>query len=175
MRYSHSGESLKFMLIGVVSDTHNNLKNIEHIIDLFNDLNVELVIHTGDICNEGSLKKFSKLNCELFGVFGNNDRNESGLNDVINQNSFRFEEPPFLFKYGNRSIAVFHEPDSIENYIDKNKEIDIILHGHTHRFREEIVNGTLIFNPGESAGMQKGNNAIGRIDLNSLKTERIFF
>ena len=42
------------MRIGVVSDTHNNLKNIEQIIDLFNDQDVSLVIHTGDIANANS-------------------------------------------------------------------------------------------------------------------------
>ena len=46
------------MLLGVVSDTHNNLKNIETIISLFNDKKVSLVIHTGDIANAQSLERF---------------------------------------------------------------------------------------------------------------------
>ena len=37
------------MLIGVVSDTHNNLLNIDKIIEIFNEKKVESVIHTGDI------------------------------------------------------------------------------------------------------------------------------
>ena len=57
----------------------------------------------------------------------------------------------------------------------ENKDIDIILHGHTHRFREEVINKVLIFNPGESAGMLKGKNAVGIVDLETLSTERIFF
>ena len=47
------------MLVGVVSDTHNNLKNIEQIISLFNNEEITLVIHTGDITNSKSLEKFS--------------------------------------------------------------------------------------------------------------------
>ena len=57
------------MKIGVVSDTHNNLKNIEIIINLFNDLDVPIVIHTGDISNANTLEKFSRLNSELIGVY----------------------------------------------------------------------------------------------------------
>ena len=53
------------MLLGVVSDTHNNLKNIETIISLFNDKKVSLVIHTGDIANAQSLERFSKLNTDV--------------------------------------------------------------------------------------------------------------
>ena len=64
------------MKIGVVSDTHNSLKNIEIIINIFNDERVPMVIHTGDISNANTLEKFSKLNSELIGVYGNNDRNE---------------------------------------------------------------------------------------------------
>ena len=34
---------------------------------------------------------------------------------------------------------------------------------------------TIFFNPGESAGMIKGKNAIGIINLKDLSLERIFF
>ena len=39
------------MLIGVISDTHNNIKNIDKIIGLFNEEKVSSVIHSGDIAN----------------------------------------------------------------------------------------------------------------------------
>ena len=64
--------------------------------------------------------------------------------------------PPFEIKKGNRRIGIFHEPDLIEDYLDRNQDLDIIFHGHTHRYRNEIINETLVFNPGESAGFQKG-------------------
>ena len=64
------------MFIGVVSDTHNNLLNIDKIIEIFNEKKVESVIHTGDITKARSLEKFSSLNCDFFAVYGNNDSNE---------------------------------------------------------------------------------------------------
>ena len=163
------------MLIGVVSDTHNNLRNIEQIISLFNNEEITSVIHTGDITNSKSLEKFSALDADLIGVYGNNDRNEVGLNDIAIQNNFQFQEPPRLITLCNKNIAIFHEPDVIYDFLSENVEIDIVIHGHTHRYRHEIVNNVLLFNPGESAGMQKGNNAIGIINLNNLEARRIFF
>ena len=163
------------MKIGVVSDTHNNLKNIEIIINLFNDEKVPLVIHTGDIANANSLEQFSKLNSELIGVYGNNDRNELGIKEVVLKNNFHFQEPPKKLSIYNREIVIFHEPDSIDQFVSENKSIDIVVHGHTHRYRNEIRNGVLYFNPGESAGMLSGSNAIGIIDLVSLNAKRIFF
>ena len=163
------------MLIGVVSDTHNNLKNIKQIISLFNNEDVCSVIHTGDIANEKALKEFSNLNTELIGVYGNNDRNESGLNDIAKKYSFKFQNPPKSIKIFGKKITIFHEPEEIDSFIIKNPEVDLILHGHTHRYRNEVKNKTLIFNPGESAGMLKGKNAIGIVDLKCLTAKRIFF
>ena len=163
------------MLIGVVSDTHNNLKNIQQIISLFNNEEIISVIHTGDITNSKSLEKFSALDADLIGVYGNNDRNEVGLEDIAIQNNFLFQEPPSLITLCDKNIAIFHEPDMISSFLSENKDIDIVIHGHTHRYRHEIVNDVLLFNPGESAGMQKGKNAVGIINLNNLETRRIFF
>ena len=56
------------MLVGVVSDTHNNINNIKSIVELFNENNVETVVHTGDITNARSLEMFSELKCPLIGV-----------------------------------------------------------------------------------------------------------
>ena len=163
------------MKIGVVSDTHNNQKNIEIIINLFNDEKVTLVIHTGDIANAKSLEQFSKLNSELIGVYGNNDRNESGIEEVALKNNFLFQEPPRKLSLCNREIAIFHEPEKIEQFLLENKKTNVVLYGHTHRYENDIRNGILFFNPGESAGMQKGSNAIGILDLINLRAKRIFF
>ena len=163
------------MKIGVVSDTHNNLKNIEIIINLFNDEKVPLVIHTGDISSAKTLERFSKLNSELIGVYGNNDRNELGLKEVAQKNNFHFQEPPRKLSLIDREIAIFHEPDNIDPYLSENKLINVVLYGHTHRYENSTKNGILYFNPGESAGMQKGSNAIGILDLINLETRRIFF
>jgi uncharacterized protein len=163
------------MLIGVVSDTHNNLKNIKALISLFNNEKISLVIHTGDITNANSINKFSALNCNLIGVYGNNDRNETGLKEAALQNNFQFQEPPNILTLENRNIAIFHEPDPIDDFLLKNKDIEVVIHGHTHRYRNEVKNGVLYFNPGECAGMQKGSNAIGILNLKNLGTKRIFF
>ena len=163
------------MKIGVVSDTHNNHKNIEIIIDIFNDERVPIVIHTGDITNANTLEQFSKLDSKFIGVYGNNDRNESGLIEVAQRNNFQFQEPPKRLNLLDREIVIFHEPDNIEQFLSENKMINVVLYGHTHRYENNTKNGVLYFNPGESAGMQKGRNAVGILDLTSLEAKRIFF
>jgi predicted phosphodiesterase len=36
------------MKIGLISDTHDNIQNIQNAISLFNDKHVSFVIHAGD-------------------------------------------------------------------------------------------------------------------------------
>ena len=163
------------MLVGVVSDTHNNIENIKNIICLFNKEGVDLVIHTGDITKAETLRNFSKLDAPLVGVFGNNDRIEKGLKEVCEEFNFIFQEPPLALALENKKICVFHEPDLIQEYIKKNKDVDLILHGHTHRHREEKIDNTIYFNPGESAGSLKGKNVLGLVNLSNLEIRRIFF
>ncbi len=163
------------MLVGVVSDTHNNVKNIEYIIDIFNTENVDIVIHTGDITKPETLKKFSKLNCPMMGVFGNNDRTEIGLKEICLEFNFDFQEPPLSITLNQKKIGIFHEPDLIQEYLNQYADTDLVIHGHTHRYRDEKVGSVLIFNPGESAGLIKGKNALGIINLRNLDVKRIFF
>ena len=80
------------MLVGVVSDTHNNIKNIEEIIRIFNEEDVDVVIHTGDISKPKTLRLFSRLNCSMLGVFGNNDRHEEGFEDVCKEFDFDLKD-----------------------------------------------------------------------------------
>ena len=61
---------------------------------------------------------FSELNCNLVGVYGNNDRNEKGL-QAVSENNFLFEEPPYLITIKNKRIAIFHEPDGIDDLLSK--------------------------------------------------------
>ena len=105
------------MKVGVVSDTHNNLKNIEQIISLFNKEDISFVIHTGDITNKKSLEKFSELKADLVGVYGNNDRKEIGLKEAAKKHNFFFQEPPNLLTLNNRKIAIFHEPELIDSFL----------------------------------------------------------
>ena len=163
------------MILGVVSDTHNHIANVKEIIRIFNSRYVDLVIHTGDISQSKTLEKFSRLNCTLYGVYGNNDMDEKGLEETASANGFKFQLPPFYFEYAGRKIAVMHDPINLEEVIDRYKALDLIIHGHTHRYRYEIINGVVVFNPGECAGIMKGKNAIGIVNLKTLSFERIFF
>ena len=98
------------MLLGIVGDTHNNLKNISKICDLFNSHNVDLVIHTGDVTLPKSLDCFEKLNSKLICVFGNNDEDEKpGLLDIARKNKFEMFDEPYFLELDDLKFTVVHK------------------------------------------------------------------
>ena len=162
------------MLIGVTGDTHNNLKNISKICDLFNQANPTLVVHTGDITLPKSLAAFSKLKMPLIGVFGNNDVDEKeSLQKELKKYDFKLYEEPLFLERDNTKIAILHHPNLIDERMTR--EMDFILHGHTHRYRCEEINKALVFNPGECAGMIVGKNNVGIIDTKDKNCKIISF
>ena len=161
------------MRIGIVSDTHNNLKNVAKIVELFNTARVERVIHTGDITQAKTIRAFAALEAPLWGVFGNNDQERDALDAAILECGFRFADPPLELFWHERRIIVVHDPRDLDGAL--NEAHHIALHGHTHRHRLERVGSQLIFNPGECAGHMEGHNAVGVVDLGSLHAELLHF
>jgi putative phosphoesterase len=161
------------MRIGVVSDTHNNLKNCRRIVELFNDSKVDRVIHTGDITQAKTIEIFAHLDAPMWGVFGNNDQERDTLVDAIDQFGFEFIDPPLALHWAEKRIVVVHDP--LELAMVDPADYDVILHGHTHRKTIEFEEDRLTFNPGECAGHMVGYNAIGVLDLINLDTEIINF
>lgn len=162
------------MRIGVVSDTHNNLKNVAKIVELFNEAQVERVIHTGDITQAKTIDIFAHLEAPMYGVYGNNDQERDTLEAAIERHGFDFCEPPFTVTWAEREIIVVHDPLEFDGHLHDGH--NLALHGHTHLHRlERWGTQTTIFNPGECAGHMTGYNAIGVVDLVSLQTELLRF
>ena len=161
------------MRIGIVSDTHNNLRNVARIVELFNAARVDRIIHTGDITQAKTLEVFRHLDAPMHGVFGNNDQERDALVAAIERNGFVFRDPPYELQWHGRRIIVVHDPLELQGHLDPSHHV--ALHGHTHMYRHERRHGSLIFNPGECAGHMLGYNAIGILNLEDLSTEILRF
>jgi len=161
------------MRIGVVSDTHNHLRNVTRIVALFNEAGVERVVHTGDITQPKTLDVLAGLHAPLVGVYGNNDLERAGLAAAAERHGFHLVDPPLELAWAGRRILVVHDPREIEPAL--RSEHDVVLHGHEHRRVLERDGHRLIFNPGECAGHMPGLNAVGMLDLVSLEAELLRF
>lgn len=160
------------MRIGVVSDTHNQLRNVARIVELLNRAGVERVIHTGDVTQAKTLRALAGLEAPLHGVYGNNDERQA-LAAVAAELGFAFDDGPLELCFAGRRVVVVHDPLELEAVTLAPG--DVALHGHTHRRTVERRRGALVFNPGECAGHLAGHNAVGVLDLVQLEVEILSF
>lgn len=161
------------MRIGIVSDTHDQMKNVARIVQLFNAAGVDRVVHTGDITKAKTIHALSSLHAPVFGVFGNNDLERESLDSAIRQHGFHFVDPTLELEWENRRLFVVHDPLDFDRLSLESGEV--LLHGHTHRRVIDRRNHSLCFNPGECAGQLTGHNAVGLLDLGTLEPEILFF
>jgi len=161
------------MRVGVVSDTHDNQRNVRRIVELLAAARVERVIHTGDFTRPGTLELLAQVGVPFFGVFGNNDVAREELQRAAARCGAELAAPPLELRWSGRRIAVVHDPEA-HRTLDLGHG-DVLLHGHQHRQVIERADGRLILNPGECAGWLEGRNSIGVLDLASLEVEILRF
>jgi putative phosphoesterase len=53
------------MKIGIISDTHDDIENVQKAIEIFKAEGVNYVIHAGEYVFPGVVKEFEKLNAKL--------------------------------------------------------------------------------------------------------------
>lgn len=161
------------MRIGVISDTHDNARNVARIVEVLRAARVERVIHTGDITRASTLRVLAELSVPVFGVYGNNDHDRESLSAVAAELGFELAEPPLELRWAGRRITVVHDRKAHPELELASR--DVLLHGHDHRYMLERVSGTLVFNPGECAGWLEGRNAVGVLDLLRLEADLLRF
>ena len=134
------------MLVGVVSDTHDDLAFAQSAVDTFEDLGVETVIHCGDVVAPFTAGVFDR-GFEFYAVRGNND-GEWALADAIGDIGRYLGEMCELDLDG-ASFAVYHgTAEPIVDALLASGTYDYVCRGHTHERVIEERSGTVHLNPG---------------------------
>ncbi len=158
------------MLIGVFSDTHDNIDRINQAIEVFNERRVSLVVHAGDITSPFALIPiFDKLKAEFVGIFGNNDGDRVLLHK---RSEGRIHPQPHIFEVQGKKIVLIHEHHLVEA-LAASGHYDIVIYGHTHKARVEKKNGVLILNPGEAGHWLYGKATVALLDPEKMQAEII--
>jgi uncharacterized protein len=113
--------------IFVLADTHDRMpENIANLAD-----GADEIWHLGDVCSQNILDALRAFGLPLILVRGNCDDNNSEWPLVVdlvrNHLLFRLQHIP---------------PDRPPN------DCDVVLHGHTHVPRNEVIGGVRFLNPG---------------------------
>jgi putative phosphoesterase len=153
-------------MIGILSDSHDNLTRVREAVRLFNDAGCDLVVHAGDFVAPFTVDELRNLKAPVRAVFGNCDGERAGLVRAF-QGVGEIREAPFTFLYGELRFAVVHL-DGPVNRLVRAKTCDVVVFGHTHRPLVEVRDGVLVVNPGETGGWLRGKSTVVLLDPATL-------
>lgn len=145
------------MLIGIISDTHDNLDNIALTITWLKNRKIDTLLHCGDICAPITLAKtiIEPFAGAIHLVFGNVDGDryligkrvaESGRDNITIHGELGELE------IDGKKIGMNHYPD-IAKRLAESGAYDLVCFGHNHQQSYAKVGTTHLVNPGTVAGI----------------------
>ncbi len=153
------------MRIGVVSDTHGQVQFTRNAVRMLESLEVELVLHCGDIGSAAVVELFAPWPTHF--VFGNVDDPRT-LREAIRAEGKTCHERFGQIELAGRRIAFLHGDDeALLNETAAGGEWDLVCHGHTHVARQLRQGRTLVLNPG--AVYRANPHSIAMVELPKIE------
>lgn len=159
-------------MIGIISDSHDNLGAIRKAVEFFNDNEVKAVLHAGDLVSPFTARVFEKLKSKLYVVFGNNDGDK-----VMLTKSFEDIGATICGDFGKLTVDSLHiallhgTNEALVKALAKSEDFDVIIRGHTHDPGITVIKGTLLINPGECSGVLSGKATVATLGTANLNVE----
>ncbi len=143
--------------IGLFSDTHDNLDKIRAAITLFNQLELNRVIHCGDIVAPFVLNELRSLKMPLVIVLGNCDGDRQTLFARAAEFGFQISAEPLVIATDNGELVISHKP------LPSLPDCEFYVYGHTHK--TYYTSGKpVVVNPGEACGWLTGKSTVAVLD-----------
>ncbi len=159
------------MKIGLIADSHDHLENIKKSVKVFQDNNVDLVIHLGDYVNPNSVLAFKGL--KLTGIFGNNDGDKFRLINAFKDIGGEIKGDFYEFEEDGLKFACYHGTEwQLKNSLIECGTYDVVMCGHSHECVSKKSGDTLVLNPGTSHGFM-GKATVMIFDTVTRKSEFI--
>lgn len=134
--------------VGLVSDTHGHVENLERLVDRFGDKELEFIIHTGDVTRRKHIEPLFELDLDIHLAIGNMDTNPGTFQQIeankrltVHGTAGRLEVRDWLIGFTHG-----HQTEFIDQFLRQN--VSYVIHGHTHDRRDETINDTRVINPG---------------------------
>lgn len=145
------------MTIGIISDTHDRLESILKATEIFKENKVEMIIHCGDWVSPFTLEFYdsnSDIKIPINSVFGNNEGDIIRIiqrnNKLRNPIKFTSKQVLELDLDGKKAIVYHGHDKAVLESIIRSQIYDVVFTGHTHAKRNEMIDKTLVLNPGST-------------------------
>ena len=165
------------MIIGIVSDSHDNISALRKAIEILKQHEVTVLIHLGDISSPFTLRYVVEYPGKVVIVLGNNDGDKALLKEIALKAGAVLREGIFVFSISDRKLLLMHGFGSKDNTLEivnalaSSQNFNAVLYGHTHEVDLRYLGNTLVLNPGELCGYLSGKQTLAVLDLRTMKAE----
>ena len=141
------------MKIAVLSDIHDNIWQLEKVLDGIAKAQADVILCCGDLCAPFTLKQIAdSFDGPVHLIFGNNDGDKWLLTTVAAKaGNVTLHDTFFETELDGREIAMVHFPD-LARALAASDRYDVVVYGHNHTRAAERVGRTWLINPGEVMG-----------------------
>ena len=141
------------MLIGIFSDVHDNITNLNKMTSIFKSYNVETLIFCGDFCSPIPSRILGEYDGMVHCVFGNGDGDRFSMLNIANtiSKNVKLHGEHAELDLDKIKIAVTHYP-LYGQALAKTGDYRAVFSGHTHEYHKELIGDCLWLNPGEVMG-----------------------
>lgn len=153
------------MKIGVISDTHNHLHNLQVALERLRQERVEVLIHCGDLTTPETASALSGF--RVIHVCGNGDIASGAIRQRLLQlNPVNYSGILYRGEIEGLRVAAVHGhvPAALQDLI-RNQSVDLLFTGHTHRRRDEQLGNVHLINPGALGGVKVEERSFYLYDL----------
>lgn len=136
----------RMALIGLISDSHGEWLRTREAIKLLKDRGCDTLIHLGDVETNEVLDELAGHNVTM--VFGNCDFVTRLLGHAL-ELGIDVQHPAGTITVDGKCIAFLHGHDGnqFQEYVN-DPSVDVVVYGHLHETRDDMVNNTRCINPG---------------------------
>lgn len=143
------------MKIAIISDSHDNIPNIDKMLNFVKKQGIKTIIHCGDVCAPSVMKYLAEnFAGQIHLVFGNVDGDHDMMNQLAKEKlkNVKIYGEAGELNLNSKKIAFTHRPEKGQELAKSNK-FDLVFYGHTHTPFEETIGQTKLVNPGTLAGL----------------------
>ena len=141
------------MHVGVLSDIHDNLSNLDRALAVFRDRGIETLLFLGDFCSPIPSRVLGSYQGTVHCVFGNGDGDRFAIRGVAadGHDALVLHGEWAELELDGRRVALTHYPFYAQA-LARTGDYDAVFSGHTHERSQERFGDALWVNPGEVLG-----------------------
>lgn len=141
------------MRIGIISDTHDDLRNLRAALEILRLEDITTVFHCGDLSGPAVVAALSEFDVWIArGNVDNHPEMEEAVSDVLGKG--RMAESHHLTVDGRAALLIHGHREAELRRLIRAGEYFYVIHGHSHRRRDETIGRTRVINPGALGGMR---------------------